>query len=447
MHLFKNISERIVKLLSGLTDTLKVRSDEKERKRFRTSWPKTNEDGNTTVIPPAPFSFSKDQLSVANQRSMNVKAPSGLDWRPLKIFGKDSARLKSNEWKHVLTSGILKFCIRGLLGKDQEGTLTELCDVVSLLCAEEILQENMDGLEYRVHRALSLMERDFPASIHVITFHLLHHLPKFIQRFGPVYEFWMYPMERFNNWIKQRVLNRYHPEATVLETYRLYELSFHLQLTDQLPFGATIDITAYTESTQSDQLDLEDDGQQSSSHCQGYQTVLGLQHIQELNRLYICTYPECRNAAEQQEKEPGHGLTSTGASSSNCVELSEKITQYKVYTHKGQHNQSIKFGSVLSEHDNMVRISSYVRLSKTSCSFGRIQFIFEHHFHKTHKLVCVHWYDDATTDPRSGLKYVDTRTKNVSLSSIVYLNDISKPLVHAKDEIKPHKLWILNDAP
>lgn len=46
MHLLKNISERIVKLLSGLRDTLKVRLDEKERKRFCTSWPKTNEDGN-----------------------------------------------------------------------------------------------------------------------------------------------------------------------------------------------------------------------------------------------------------------------------------------------------------------------------------------------------------------------------------------------------------------
>ena len=114
MHLLKNISERIVKLLSGLRDTLKVHLDEKGRKQFRTSWPKTNEDGNKIVIPTAPFSLSKDQLSVANQCSVNVKAPSGLDWRPLLIFGKDSARPKSNEWKHVLTSGILKFCLRGV---------------------------------------------------------------------------------------------------------------------------------------------------------------------------------------------------------------------------------------------------------------------------------------------------------------------------------------------
>lgn len=137
---------------------------------------------------------------------MNVKAPAGVDWRPLKIFEKDASRLKSNGWKHVLTSGILKFCIRGLLGKDQEAALNELCDVASLLCAEQIQMDNMDDLEYRVHRVLSLMERDFPACIHVITLHLQHHLLAFIRQFGPVYGFWMYPMERFNNWIKTEFL-------------------------------------------------------------------------------------------------------------------------------------------------------------------------------------------------------------------------------------------------
>ena len=35
MHLLKNISEQLVKLLSGLTDTMKVRMDEKACKRFR----------------------------------------------------------------------------------------------------------------------------------------------------------------------------------------------------------------------------------------------------------------------------------------------------------------------------------------------------------------------------------------------------------------------------
>lgn len=443
MHLIKNVSERIVKLLSGKTDTVKVRMDEKERKRFRSSWVKTSRDGDKTFVPPAPFSISSNDLIVANQRSMNVKAPAGVDWRPLKLFGKDASRLKSNGWKHVLTSGILKFCIRGLLGKDQEATLNELCDVASLLCAEQIQMDNMDGLEYRVHRVLSLMERDFPACIHVITLHLLHHLPAFIRRFGPVYGFWMYPMERFNNWIKNRVLNRRYPEATVLETYRLYELSFHLQLTNQLPIGATVDISAFTDDNTSD--DIEDNNQQNSLHNHGSPSILSLMHIEELHRLYVRTYPELNIAADSQPpKEDRTEDLSTCATLSDCMGPSKEVTRYKVYTLKGQHNRSIRFGSVLSEHENSVHVSSYVHLNKT-LTYGRIQFIFEHCFNnKTHTLVCVHWYDRTTTCQSSGLKYVNVSTQNVSLPEIVYLTDISKPLVHAKDEADPNKLWILN---
>ena len=49
----------------------------------------------------------------------------------------------------------------------------------------------------------------------------MHHIPEGIERFGPVYSTWMYPFERFNSWICQRVRNRAYPEATVMETYRV----------------------------------------------------------------------------------------------------------------------------------------------------------------------------------------------------------------------------------
>ena len=77
MHLLKNISERIVTPLwiegytqstfgwKGTQTVLYFMAKDKWRRQ-------------QIVIPPAPFSLSKDQLSVANQRSMNVKAPFGL---------------------------------------------------------------------------------------------------------------------------------------------------------------------------------------------------------------------------------------------------------------------------------------------------------------------------------------------------------------------------------
>ena len=446
MHLLKNIAERIVKLLSGLTDTLKVRTDEKDRKRFRSAWIK-NDTEKGTVIPPAPFSFSKDQLVVANKRSKNVRTPLGVDWRPCQLFGKDASRLKSNEWKHVLDSGILKFCIRHLLGKEQEGTLIELCDVISLLCAEELDMQSMDGLEYRVHRVLSLMERDFPACIHVITLHLLHHLPMFVQRFGPLHGFWMYPMERFNNWIKSRVQNRRYPESTVVETYRLYELCFHLQVTKQLPPGVNLDITECKDSESTS--DGSDAVQSECMYRRGHHSVLDSDLVEDLNCLYMHSYPEYRNAVMQYENgsqfapegQPwSHGLCKGPNSSEPCC-----VTQYKVYSIKDRHNRLIRFGSVLSEHANSAHVSSYVHLRSSRRTFGRIKFIFEHQFNnKIHTLASVHWYDDSIVDQASGLIYVNTTTTNRSVSRVVHLSDISKPLVHAVDELDEDKLWFLN---
>ena len=52
----------------------------------------------------------------------------------------------------------------------------ELCDVLAALLDYGITEGDIDSLEYRLHRVLSLLERDFPVSLHVIVFHLLHHM-------------------------------------------------------------------------------------------------------------------------------------------------------------------------------------------------------------------------------------------------------------------------------
>ena len=106
--------------------------------------------------------------------------------------------MKSVQWKHV-ASGVLKYCTRGLLGSFHHKTLMELCNVLSMLVAEEIDMSCIDDLKYRTHRVLALLECDFPVSLNVIVFHLLHHLPMYLRRFSPAYIFWMYPLERFNS--------------------------------------------------------------------------------------------------------------------------------------------------------------------------------------------------------------------------------------------------------
>ena len=194
---------------------------------------------NDGSLPKAPFSLSSEGVALANERLNLVKVPTGFDWNPQPFFFKPSS-MKSHLWKHVAIHGVLKYSLRGLLGKAQQQTLFQLYDILARLCAEEVRLSKILALEREVHEVLASMERDFPLSLQVIVVHLLHHLPAFISRFGQFHSFSMYPFERFNSWITKRVLNRRYPESAVVETYRLFEWAHFMELTKQLPDDACI---------------------------------------------------------------------------------------------------------------------------------------------------------------------------------------------------------------
>ena len=458
MHLIKNIAEHIVKLLSTKTDTESVRNEEKSRKRFKNTWVVTESQAKGKekyTLPPAPFSLCKHDLTIANKRAMSIKSPLGFDWNPCQLFGKLSSKLNSNQWKHVLSSGILKFCIRGLLGDDQRATLNELCDIVSLLVAEEIDMSTMESVEYRVHRVLSLLERDFPVSLHVISFHLLHHLPMFVQQFGPTHSFWMYPMERFNSWISRRVLNRRYPESTVMETYRLYEWTYFLEIAGEIPHGATVDIA---------EVNSLDSSHSNSANSVDIEPVLAC----ELQAFYAMTNPDYKNLLKRydQEKaesqmadfpslelwipEEGQPLTESQLTMRNG--LSPTMTRFKTFVYTDKFHRKIKYGSVLSERVNSASVSSYIHLLPTNSfdspvQFGRIQFIFKHTFNdRVHTLVKVRWFNGFVKHIESGLAFIDLNSNSL-LSPIVCLDEVSRPLIHAVDDSDPKKLWILNFIP
>jgi len=93
----------------------------------------------------------------------------------------------------IATQGILKYCLRGMLGKQQEETLIFFLDTVTLLLSESQIQR-IKGT---------------------------HHIVDRIEQFGPVYSTWMYSYERFNSWMSRLALYCFKPEATIMETYRV----------------------------------------------------------------------------------------------------------------------------------------------------------------------------------------------------------------------------------
>ena len=443
MHLVKNISEHIVKLLSGSKDSLKVREEEKQRQRFSMSWI-TSEN----ALPPAPFTLSKNEREIANTRAISILIPAGFDWKTRRLFVQSGiGYIKSIEWKHILTCGILKYCLRDLLGEKQRATLFELCDVISLLTKDAISSTELDAIEYRVHRVLALIERDFPVSLNVISFHLLHHLPMYIRRFGPVYEFHMFPMERFNSWIGKRVMNRRFPEATVVESYRLFEFSFFLQISDRIPNSKCFDVLDGNEtdiSRESSPGKLESDEMKALESL--YQKIDP--DYGTLVSVYELEKKSARKAHRIKAFPPLSGWESGDyVLSQDQLELrcgpSNSVTDLRTYTHKDDHGRYIKYAVINSAKKTAsscvsLRLDSV--LSQGEMKFGQITRIFQHVFNKKmYTLVKLQWFCDVELDRQAGL-YFSSKT-TVSTYQVVPIKDLSKPLVHAIDG---HKIWFLN---
>ena len=404
MHTIKNISERLVTLLAGKSDSAKVRAEEQSRGRFPTTWCDKNEKRHK--LPPAPFRLNSEEQAIANERCVKIVVPQGVDWKRRSLFSK-KVSLKSNEWKNVLTCGILKFCLRGLLGREQRRTLFELSDVVASLLAEEIDMDSIESLEYRVHRVLSLLEKDFPVSIHVIMVHLLHHLPMYISRLGPTYGFWMYPIERFNSWLARRVLNRRYPESTVIETYRIFELSYHLKLTKQLPDNSVLeteDVISLVEDENNAGSKIHTDNSSSAS----------IYRLCEDDYQLLVTYYKGLNSVEIPQ---------------NSIKLVNK------YTKTDQYSRAV----IYSKDGSSLKTNCYIQKDN---KVGKIIKIFEHsHKENQETLFIIQWYSKFEVDFESGLQHFEIDDSACDERSVVAPCGISRPLVHA---LIGTRLWVLN---
>lgn len=138
------------------------------------------------------------------------------------VFSKPGS-MKSHDWKQLASQGILKYCLRGMLGEDPRKTLFKLLDSIQEICKETQSLDDLDEMDRKLSRALALLERDYPVYLQNITTHLLHHIIEGIKQYGPIYSTWMYVFERFNSWICKRALNKCHPENTAIETFIIFD--------------------------------------------------------------------------------------------------------------------------------------------------------------------------------------------------------------------------------
>ena len=65
----------------------------------------------------------------------------------------------------VAVRGVLKYCIRGMLGDEQRQTVILFMDAIAALCAPSQDAAKIEHLKEQVNVALAQLERDFPLSL------------------------------------------------------------------------------------------------------------------------------------------------------------------------------------------------------------------------------------------------------------------------------------------
>ena len=118
----------------------------------------SNED-QLEGLPPAPFRLSNHEVLLADERAKSVLVPFAFGWRPQPLFCKPSA-MKAHDWKQVAIKGVLKFCLRGMLGSKQRKTLFTLMDALSELFRDKLMSVQLTALSMASTKLLLACSRE-----------------------------------------------------------------------------------------------------------------------------------------------------------------------------------------------------------------------------------------------------------------------------------------------
>ena len=223
MHVEKNVCDSVIGTLLNIQgktkDGLNTRQDLADMGIRSQLHPRS--DGKKIYLPPACHTLSKKEKISFCQCLRRVKVPQGyssnikslVQLKELKLVG-----LKSHDC-HVLMQQLLAVAIRDILPNKVRFTITRLCFFFHAICSKVIDPVMFDELENEAAIILCQLEMYFPPAFFDIMIHLIVHLVREIKCCGPVYLWWMYPVERYMKILKGYTKNLYRPEASIVERY------------------------------------------------------------------------------------------------------------------------------------------------------------------------------------------------------------------------------------
>ena len=220
MHCEQNLAKNILKTVTGLKDTVKVRRDLQRRGIRRHLWltPHPKKTGRM-LKPAAPYVLTNEEFDTFANTMESLKPPLGLVSNMAQYIRKKKfGGLKSHDY-HVLMQQVMPLALRGLLQRGPRMAVMRICRVFRKICGSVWNPSEIEDLQADVARSMALLEIHFPPSFFDIMTHLVYHLVDELDLCGPVSSRWMYPIERYMKTLKEYVRNMARPEACMAEGY------------------------------------------------------------------------------------------------------------------------------------------------------------------------------------------------------------------------------------
>ncbi|XP_021847401.1 uncharacterized protein [Spinacia oleracea] len=199
MHIEKNVCEAILCTLLNMDkkykDGIKVRRDMQHFKIRPYLWPKLKKKARKGKVPKG---YSSNIRKLVCMTELKLHA------------------MKSHDC-HVMMQVFLPIAIRGILPKHVRNAITRLCSFFNTICNKVLDPEELDKLQANVVVTLCQFEMYFPPSFFDIMAHLVIHLVREINLYGPVFIRWAYPFERHMGCMQRKVRNPARPEASMIQ--------------------------------------------------------------------------------------------------------------------------------------------------------------------------------------------------------------------------------------
>ena len=118
---------------------------------------------------------------------------------------------------------LLVVAMRDILPNKVRLAITCLCFFFNAICSKVLDPVMLDEVENEGVIILCQLEMYFPPTFFDIMVHLIVHLVREIKCYGPIYLWWMYPVERYMKILKGYIKNLHHPEASIVKRYIVEE--------------------------------------------------------------------------------------------------------------------------------------------------------------------------------------------------------------------------------